>query len=134
MRAFFERRIADLLHGLQLMAAALALILVKRHGIPLKGTSAAKYSEIVRLLAALSLVQAFLFEHQRVALDFGDDAIAGDEVALEDPLRQRIFDLRLNGALQRPGAIHRVEARLADLVARVIVEPKGDVALRQALS
>jgi hypothetical protein len=39
----------------------------------------------------------------------------------------------LNGALQRPRTIHRIEARLADLVARIVVQPQRDIALRQPL-
>src|ERR1700743_232768 len=125
MRAFFERRIADLLHGLQLMAAALALILVKRHGFPLEGIRAANYSELkLPTQRRLTLVQAFLFEYQRVTLDLGNHAVTRDEVTLEDALRQRIFDLRLDGALHGAGARHRVEARLTDLVARIIIKPK----------
>src|SRR5580698_3834903 len=100
----------------------------------LRGLAPRSIANLPRHLAALNLVQAFLFEHQRVAIDPGDDAIPGDEIALENPLRQRILDLRLDRALQRPGTIYRIEARLADLVARIIIEPKGDIALRQPLS
>src|SRR5258708_34139560 len=134
MRAFLEQRIADFLHGLQCVAATLALILVKRHGIPLQGTKPRSITNLNALLGALDSVQAFLFEHQRVALELGDHAVARDEVAFENALRQRILDLRLDGTLQRPGAVPRIEARLADLVARIIVEPKRYIALRQALS
>src|SRR5258708_4638366 len=97
--------------------------------------AAAKYSEPRRLTSQRqNLVEAFLFKHQLAALQLGDHAIARDEVALQDPLRQWVFNLRLNGALQRPGTVHRVEARLADLVARIIVQAHGDIALRQSLS
>src|SRR5271167_207992 len=78
-------------------------------------------------------VQAFLFEHQPGALQLRDHAIAGDELALQDLLRQRVLDLRLNRALQWSGAVHGVEARLADLVARIVVQAQSDVALRQPL-
>ncbi len=48
-------------------------------------------------------------------------------------LRERILDLRLDGALQRPRAVHGIEARLADAVARGIVQPQLNVALGQPL-
>src|ERR1700684_2491203 len=98
------------------------------------GLASQSIANLARLLAAPDLVQAFLFEHQRVALELGDHPIAGNEVALQDPLRQRIFDLRLDSAFQRPRAVHRIEARLADLVTRIVVKPERDIALCQALS
>src|SRR5882757_1917987 len=101
----------------------------------LRGSSTAKYSEPKRPASQCrSLVEAFLLECQLAALQLRDHAIAGDEIAFQDPLRQRVFNLRLDGALQRSGAVHRVEARLADLVARIIVQAQSDVALRQPLS
>src|SRR5882757_4243342 len=75
----------------------------------------------------------FLLEHQRVALQLGDHPVAGHELPAQDLLRQGVLDLRLNGTLQGPCTIHRVEARFADLVARVIVQSESDVALRQSL-
>src|SRR5665213_1289502 len=95
--------------------------------------SAAEYNETY-IPRRLKLVQAFLVEHQRAVLDLPNHAVAGDKVTLEDPLRQRIFNLRLNRALQGPRAIHRIEAGLADSVTRLIIETQGDIALRQALA
>jgi len=86
----------------------------------LKG-SAVKYSELGRVTSQRDLVKAFLLEHQRVALDLADHAIAGDKVAFEDPLRERVLDLRLDRPLQGPRAVHRIESGFADLVARIIV-------------
>src|SRR6266478_4335132 len=80
------------------------------------------------------LVEAFLLERQFAALQLRDHEIAGNEIAFQDPLRQRVFNLRLDGALQRPGTVHRVEPRLADLVARIIVKAQSYIALRQPLS
>src|SRR5579862_9792293 len=78
-------------------------------------------------------MQPLFLEYQRVALQLGDHPIAGDEVPFKDLLRQRIFDLRLDGALQRTRSIHRIVASLADLVAPIIVQAQRDVALRQPL-
>src|ERR1700734_3296061 len=78
-------------------------------------------------------MDALLLENQRIALQLGDHPVAGDEIPAQNLLRQRILDLRLNGALQRPRSVHRVEARFADLVARLIVQAQRDVALRQPL-
>jgi hypothetical protein len=79
-------------------------------------------------------MQAFFLEHELRALELRDHAVARDELAAQDLLRERIFDLRLDGPLQGPGAVDRVEARLADLVAGIILEPQLDVALRQTLA
>ena len=67
-------------------------------------------------------------------MSFATTRSPGDEIAPQDLLRQRILDLRLDGALQRPRAVHGIEARLADPIARGIVEPQLDVALRQTLA
>ena len=50
-------------------------------------------------LSARVLVQAFLLEHQRIALQLRHHTIAGDEVSAQYLLRERILDLRLDGAL-----------------------------------
>jgi len=67
-------------------------------------------------------VQTLLFKHQRIALELADHPIARHEIPTQDLLRQGILDLRLDGALQRAGAVDRIEAGLTDLVARRIVE------------
>src|SRR5215468_6585009 len=61
----------------------------------------------------------------------GADAIARDELALQDLLRERILDLLLDGALERPRPVHRIEAGLADQVARAVLEHQVHVALLQ---
>src|SRR6202044_1752777 len=78
-------------------------------------------------------MDALLLENQRIALKPGDHAVAGHEIPAQNLLRQRILELRLNGALQRPRAVHCVEARFPDLVARLIVQAQSDVAFRQPL-
>ena len=77
-------------------------------------------------------MQPLLLEYQGVLFELGDHPIPRDEIAAQNLLRQRVLDLRLNGALQGPRTVHRVEARLADLVACVIVQAQSDIALRQS--
>src|SRR5580658_4704428 len=81
-----------------------------------------------------SSMDALLLEYQRIALELGDHPVAGHEIPAQNLLRQRILDLRLNGTLQRPRAVDRVESGFADLVARIIVQAQSDVALRQPLA
>src|SRR5579864_8594470 len=77
-------------------------------------------------------VQALLLEYQRVLFELGDHPITRDEITPQNLLCQRILDLRLDGPLQRPRTVHRVETRFADLVACLIVQTQRDVALRQS--
>ena len=79
-------------------------------------------------------MQALLLEDQVVTLHLRDHAITGRELAAQDLLRQRILDLGLDRALQGPRAVHGVEPRLADAIARGVVEPQLDVAVREALT
>ena len=44
-------------------------------------------------------------------------------------LRQRIFDLLLDRPLQRPRAIHRIEARLRDLLQRLVVDTSSVISI-----
>ena len=74
-------------------------------------------------------MQALLLEDQVVTLQLRDHAIARREFAAQDLLRQRILDLGLDRALQGPRAVYGVEPRLADAIARGVVEPQLDVAL-----
>src|ERR1700722_5612719 len=93
---------------------------------------ARQYSEHRPGIAALRiLVQPLLLEYQRIFFELGGYPIPRDEIAAQNLLCQGVLDLRLNGALQGPRPIDRVEAGLADLVACVIVQAQGDVALRQ---
>src|ERR1700734_1474911 len=87
-----------------------------------------------RLRGSAALVQALLLEDQVITLHFRNHAIAGREFAAQDLLRQRILDLGLDRALQGPRAVHRIEPRLADAIARRVLEPQLDVSLREALT
>src|SRR3984957_10236100 len=73
-----------------------------------------------------------LLEHKRAIAHGCADAAPRHEFALQDALGERIFDLLLDRALQRPRAVHRIKARLADEVARLIVELKTHIALEEA--
>src|SRR5258706_510532 len=63
---------------------------------------------------------ALLLEHHAPAAPVDADRVLGREAALEDRLRERILDLRLDGALERPRAVHRIEADLGQLRQRCI--------------
>jgi len=84
--------------------------------------------------AAAAAPRVGLGKPQLAVLRGDADAVAGHELALQDAGGERIFDLLLYGALQRPCAVHRVEARLAQQVARRIVEGQVHVALGEALA
>src|SRR6478736_8759412 len=60
-------------------------------------------------------------EHELLVARGDADAIARDELALQDLLGERILDLLLDGALERPRPVHRIEARLAEKIARGII-------------
>src|SRR5688500_5196274 len=69
----------------------------------------------------------------QVAVAHGDpDAGSRAELAAQDALRQRVLDLLLDRALERPRAVHRVVPRLAQELERLVVEHELDVALEQA--
>src|SRR5213078_1839760 len=59
--------------------------------------------------------------------------VAGPEVPAQDPLRERILELLLDRALERPRAVHGVEAGLREPIARFRREHELDVALREPL-
>src|ERR1700674_655032 len=61
-------------------------------------------------------------ELQFALRDAHADAITRLKVPGEDLLRQWVLDLLLDDALEGPGAIYGVEARLAEHIARGIVE------------
>src|SRR5258708_10539088 len=79
-------------------------------------------------------VQPLLLEHQRIAFQLRHHAIAGHEVSAQYLLRERILDLRLDGALQGSCAVYGVESRLSDLVARTIIEEQLNISLREPLA
>ena len=82
----------------------------------------------------LDLVQALLLEYQRVAFQRRHDPVAGDELAAQDLLRERILDLRLDRALQGTRTVHGVESRLADPIARSIIESQLNIAFGEPLT
>ena len=60
------------------------------------------------------------------------DAVLGHELALEQQLRQRVLYPLLNGPLQRPCAIHRVEPDLGQLGHSGIRHIQTQIHVRQA--
>src|SRR5579872_4756705 len=62
------------------------------------------------------------------------DLIARNELPFQDARRERILDLLLDRALQRPSTVYRIEARLPDEVARLVIELQVHVALHQPLA
>src|SRR5204863_7026273 len=75
---------------------------------------------------------AGLRELQPVAIGLGVDAIPGHELPAEDALRQRVFHLLLDGALERTRAVHRVVTRLAQPIQRRVFERQLEIAVQQA--
>src|SRR5690606_33097819 len=76
----------------------------------------------------------FLAEDQAVALGRHHDGVAGAELAGEDLLRQRVLQLLLDGALERPGAVDRVEADIAKQGQGAVLDAQADLPLGQALA
>src|SRR6185437_6638900 len=66
--------------------------------------------------------------------DADPNVVARDERALQNPLRQRVLDLLLDGTLQWPRPIHRIEARFADRIPRGIVEHEVHISFLQPLA
>src|SRR5688500_6381355 len=98
--------------------------------LPFSGRPRAK---ILRLVAGKG--ERPLFGELQDTVPRGDlDHVARCEIAHEDALRERVLELVLDRALQRPGAVHRIEPGFAELVARRIVEYQPDVALGQPLA
>src|SRR5687768_2578905 len=73
-----------------------------------------------------------LAELEAVAIGMSLDAISRQELARENGLRQRVFHLLLDGALERPRAVHRVVSRFAQPIERRIVEHEREIAIEQA--
>src|SRR5262245_41054489 len=100
-----------------MMPAGTATVLVDRH------------------TARLSLSRGFfldaLHESERVVLGDDADDVAGAEIAAQDTLCERILQLLLNRALQRPCPVDGIEARLREPIARRGIERKADLALRE---
>src|ERR1700680_4166524 len=72
---------------------------------------------------------AFLLEYQLRAAAAYAYSIPGHELVAQDALRKRILDLLLDRALQRPRAVHRIEARLADQIARLVIQVELHIAI-----
>src|SRR5262245_34319222 len=72
-----------------------------------------------------------LFEDQPPVVHRHPNAVAGTELALEDRLRQRVLDLLLDGPLQRPGTVDRVETGLAQELRGLVVQRELHVALEE---
>src|SRR5450631_1699512 len=72
-----------------------------------------------------------LLERKRAVAHADLDAAARNEFAFQDALREGIFDLLLDGALQRPRTVHRIESRLGNEVARLVIEHEAHVALEK---
>ena len=66
-------------------------------------------------------------------VDANLDESPGLELALQNLLRQRIFDLLLDRAFQRSRTVHRVEACVSQFVARSIRQMDANVAIGQPL-
>src|SRR5450631_2198612 len=72
-----------------------------------------------------------LLERKRAVVHADLDAAARNEFAFQDPLRERILDLLLDGTLQRPRTVDRIESRLANEVARLVIEHEAHVAFQK---
>src|ERR1700733_7567215 len=73
-------------------------------------------------------------ESQPAVPDGDPEGCPGREGAAQDVRRQRILNLLLDGPLQRPGAVNRVETRLAQQVARTVFEHDVQIAFLQTLA
>src|ERR1700674_1773894 len=85
-------------------------------------------------LTAAGLALIHLREGELALVRRDADAVPGHKLSLQDLLRQGILDLLLDGALQRPCAVHRIEAGIPEEVAGAVVEREIHVALNQALA
>jgi len=59
------------------------------------------------------------------------DRVSRPELALQDLLRQRVFDLLLDRPLERPRPIHRIESSLSKLLPGRVRQDDRHLALRQ---
>src|SRR6185312_9094472 len=74
-----------------------------------------------------------LAESEFAVFGFDPDGVAADEFTREDLLRQRIFQLRLDRALQRARTVHRIETDVAEQNQRAVGNFEVDLALLQTL-
>src|SRR5580700_408539 len=137
-RALTERCVADFLHYLGVVLAGLAFVFVERHEISAASCREGIITAVAGTARACSAAAAApcvgLGKRQLAVLRGDADAVAGQELPLQDAGGERILDLLLYGALQRSSAVHRIEACLAQHVARRIVEGEIHVALGEALA
>src|SRR5258708_27807891 len=73
-----------------------------------------------------------LLEDGLAAAIVGVDRVLGREAALEDRLGEGVLELRLDGALERPRAVDRIEAGFRQLGDRRVRDLEAEVHLRQA--
>src|SRR5258708_24236455 len=72
-----------------------------------------------------------LVEQHPAATPVDVDRVLRREAAFEDALRERVLDLRLDRALERPRAVDRVEADLGELADRGVRDLEAEVHLRK---
>src|SRR5207245_1625315 len=75
-----------------------------------------------------------LLERELAVLGVDHDRVALAELVLEQALRQRVLDLALDRALQRPGAVSRIPAGIRDQLLRRRRQHEVDAALREAIA
>ena len=75
-----------------------------------------------------------ILKFESVIGDTDLDDVSGFELALEDRLRQRVFDLLLDGSLQWPCPINRIKTGIRKSVPRRIRKVNTHVALRQPIA
>ena len=68
-------------------------------------------------------------KHNPTVLGIGRDDIIGADLAGENVLRQAVFQILLDGALERAGAIDRIKTGLAEQVEGGVGDLQRDVAL-----
>src|SRR6185503_7200208 len=115
LRALAQRPFGHFLQRFEMVPASTATILVDRH--------------TARLCSSSGFFLDALHESERVTLGDDADDVAGAEIAAQDTLRERILQLLLNRALQRPRPVDGVEAGLREPIARGGIERKLDLAV-----
>src|SRR6185503_7937852 len=114
LRALAQRRFHHFLQSFEVVPASTAAILVDRH--------------TARLCSSSGFFLDALHESERVTLGDDADDVAGAEIAAQDTLRERILQLLLNRALQRPRPVDGVEAGLREPIARRGIQRELDLA------
>src|SRR5688500_3897801 len=86
-----------------------------------------------RRCESCKVTRSIATEHQLPALGIHAYYISAAERAGQDLLRQRVLELLLERALERAGAVHRIEADVAQQVERLVRQLDPDPAFGQAL-